>query len=96
MRLQIKISVLALGALLCGGVMSFPTYKQNQKSPKSIVLKNVNALARSESSGNKGNKVDCYCSFENFGNGSITVYDCGTCSHVICSKSWDGRTCRVY
>lgn len=95
MRLQIKVSMLALGVLLCGGVMFFSTYKQDQKSPKSIILKNVNALARSESEGDRGNKVTCYSSFTNFMKGENTVHDCGTCSYVQCSQSWDVGTCRI-
>lgn len=95
MRLQIKISVLALGALLCGGVMFFTTYKQNQKSPKSIILKNVNALARSESEGDRGNKVSCYNSFTDFMIGENNVRECGTCTRVKCSLCWDSGTCRV-
>lgn len=94
MRLQIKISMLALGVLLCGGVMSFSTYNQNQKSPKSIVLKNVNALARSEGEGG-GHKVTCYCTFENYQNGTRTTYDCGSCSRVTCTNYSDKRTCKT-
>lgn len=100
--MKIKKHYLFVALALCTlSAFNYLRSQQENQKNSSLALANLQAIGQEISSGEdgfdtgKGNKVDCYCSFTDFGKGNLTVYDCGPCTHVVCAEASDQRTCRV-
>lgn len=99
-----KIKKVYLFTAFVLAVLSAVNFLQNwQKNTKfsSVALVNLEAIGQEMENNESGpdagggNTVDCYCSFKGINNGDKTVYDFGSCKHVVCISASDKRTCRA-